>query len=137
MVKTTLTCTDNVEDDVIADLDEALAPRLARWMRLSDKVLKDRLDQWVAKFDPAGVRVPPIAKDNRYFDVEPATPGMAYAGGVLNAEDAAAFDQRLKALIGTVCANDPRTENQLRADACGAMGRWEACLLYTSPSPRD
>ena len=129
MVKTTLTCTDNVEDDVIADLDEALAPKLARWMRLSDKVLKDRLDQWVAKFDPAGVRVPPIAKNNRHFDVEPATPGMAYAGGVLNAEDAAAFDQRLKTLIATVCANDPRTENQLRADACGAMGRWETSLV--------
>ncbi|PRC50273.1 HNH endonuclease, partial [Mycobacterium sp. ITM-2017-0098] len=79
-------------------------------------------------FDPAGVRVPPIAKDNRYFDVQPDVPGMAYAGGVLNSDDAAALDQRLEAVAATVCPNDPRTHNQLRADATGAVGRWESSL---------
>ncbi|PRC62789.1 HNH endonuclease, partial [Mycobacterium sp. ITM-2017-0098] len=68
-----------------------LAPKLSRWMRLSKKKLRDRVDLWVADFDPAGVRVPPIAKDNRYFDVQPDVPGMAYAGGVLNSDDAAAL----------------------------------------------
>lgn len=129
MAKAALTATDNVEDEFIADLDEALAPRLAKWMRLSDKVLKDRLDQWVAKFDPAGVRVPPIAKDNRYLDIEPHVPGMAFVNGVLSAEDAAALKQRLETLAATVCANDPRTHNQLMADAGGALGRWETSLV--------
>lgn len=126
MVQTVLTRTENVEDDVIGALDEALAPKLSRWMRLSKETLRDRVDLWVADFDPAGVRVPPIAKDNRYFDVQPDVPGMAYAGGVLNSADAAALDQRLEAVAATVCPNDPRTHNQLRADAAGAVGRWES-----------
>lgn len=129
MVKTVLNCTDNVEDVIIADLDEALAPKLIKWMRLSDKVLKDRLDQWVAKFDPAGVRVPPVAKDNRYLDIEPHVPGTAFVNGVLSADDAAALKQRLEMLAATVCANDPRTRNQLMADAGGALGRWETSLV--------
>ncbi|MFN8088120.1 MAG: DUF222 domain-containing protein, partial [Mycobacterium sp.] len=35
--------------------------------------------------------------------------------------DAAAFDQRLDALAATVCAEDPRTVAQRRADAVGAL----------------
>lgn len=128
MVQLALARTDNVDDSIIADLDAALAERVIKWMRFSDKKLKDRLDQWVAKFDRAGVRVPPAAKDNRYFDVTPDVPGMAFAGGVLNATDAAALDQRLEAMADTVCANDPRTRNQRRADAAGALGRGESTL---------
>jgi hypothetical protein len=36
-----------------------------KWMKLSSPKLRDRVDLWVAKFDPAGVRVPPKVKDNR------------------------------------------------------------------------
>lgn len=128
MVQTVLTRTENVEDEVIGALDEALAPKLSRWMRLSKNKLRDRVDLWVADFDPAGVRVPPIAIDNRYFDVAPDVPGMAYAGGVLNSEDAAALDQRLDAVAATVCPNDPRSRNQRRADSAGALGRGESSL---------
>lgn len=128
MVQLALARTDNVDDSIIADLDAALAERVVKWMRFSDKKLKDRLDQWVARFDRAGVRVPPAAKDNRYFDVTPDVPGMAFAGGVLNATDAAALDQRLEAMADTLCANDPRTRNQRRADAAGALGRGESTL---------
>ena len=35
--------------------------------------------------------------------------------------DAAALDQRLDALAATVCAHDPRTREQRRADALGAL----------------
>ncbi|KWX64499.1 HNH endonuclease signature motif containing protein [Mycobacterium sp. NAZ190054] len=128
MVQMVLTRTENVEDDVIGALDEAIAPKLSRWMRLSKKKLRDRVDLYVADFDPAGVRVPPVAKDNRYFDVIPDMPGMAFAGGVMNARDAAALDQRLEAIAATVCPNDPRTHNNLRADAAGALGRGESSL---------
>ncbi|PRC62792.1 HNH endonuclease, partial [Mycobacterium sp. ITM-2017-0098] len=48
MVQTVLTRTENVEADVIGALDEALAPKLSRWMRLSKKKLRDRVDLWVA-----------------------------------------------------------------------------------------
>ncbi len=128
MVQMALTRTDNVEDDVIGALDEALAPKLSKWMRLSKKGLRDRLDMWVAEFDPAGVRVPQIAKDNRYFDIEPDVPGMATVTGVIDAQDAAALDKRLDAVAATVCPNDPRTHNHRRAAAAGALGRGESTL---------
>ena len=35
-------------------------------MKLSKDKLRDRVDQWVAKFDPAGVRVPPKVDEGRY-----------------------------------------------------------------------
>ena len=61
-------------------------------------------------------------------DVAPASPGMAAISGYLHAADGAALDQRLDALAATVCANDPRTKEQRRADACGPLARGEATL---------
>jgi len=37
-------------------LDEALARHAEKWMKLSRPKLRDRIDLWVAKFDPALVR---------------------------------------------------------------------------------
>lgn len=128
MVRIVLNRTDNVESDIIAALDAALAPKLIGWMRLSENKVKDRVDQWVATFDPAGVRVPPDVRDNLYFTVESHQPGTAFAGGLLDALDAAALDKRLDALAATVCEADPRTPMQRRAAACGALGRGESTL---------
>jgi Domain of unknown function (DUF222) len=96
------------------------------------------VDLWVAKFDPAGVRVPPKVTDNRYVDIDAAGPGMAGMSGYLRAADGAAFDQLLDAVAATVCANDPRTKQQRRSDACGALGRREdrlACRCGTQDCP--
>ena len=81
-----------------------------------------------AKFDPAGVRVPPKVEENRYFDVDEAGPGMAFASGHLRATDGAALNSRLDSLSATVCEHDPRSRAQRRADAAGALGRNEAAL---------
>jgi len=128
VVSTIISRTENVDDEVIAGLDEAIARHAEKWMRLSGPKLRDRVDQWVAKFDPAGVRVPPQVTDNRYVELRPAGPGMAGLAGYLRAADGAALDARLEALAATVCGNDPRTKAQRRADACGAVGRGEATL---------
>jgi Domain of unknown function (DUF222) len=128
VVSTIVSRTENVEDDVMAQLDEAIARHAEKWMRLSKPKLRDRVDLWVARFDPAGVRVPPTVKDNRYVDIGPASPGMAGLSGYVHAADGAALDARLAALAATVCANDPRTTQQRRADACGALGRGEDTL---------
>ena len=121
--------TENVDDAVIADLDEAIARHCEKWMKLSKKKLRDRVDQWVAKFDPAGVRVTPQVDEGRYFEVSPgASAGMAFANGHIRAEDGAALDQGLDALAATVCEHDPRTHQQRRSDACGPLGRREAFL---------
>jgi hypothetical protein len=127
-VSTIISRTENVEAAVIAELDEAIARHCVKWMKLSGPKLRDRVDLWVAKFDPAGVRVPPKVKDNRYVDVYPTTPGMAGISAYLHAADGAALDQRLDALAATVCENDPRTTTQRRADATGALARGQATL---------
>ena len=98
-------------------MDEAVGPKL-----------RDRIDLWVAKFDPAGVRVPPKVDDNRYVEIGPTSPGMAGILGNIHAADGAALDQRLDALAATVCEDDPRTKEQRRADACGPLARGEARL---------
>jgi hypothetical protein len=128
MVSTIISRTDNVDGELMPDLDEAIARHCEKWMKLSRPKLQDRVDQWVAKFDPAAVRVPPKVEKNRYFDVDEAGPGMAFASGHLRATDAAALDARLEALAATVCEHDPRSQRQRRADACGALGRQEAAL---------
>jgi len=128
MVSTIINRTDNVDDALMGELDEAIARHCEKWMKLSRPKLRDRVDQWVAKFDPAAVRVPPKVDENRYFEVDEAGPGMAFASGHLRAADGAALDARLEALAATVCEHDPRSQSQRRADAAGALGRMEATL---------
>ncbi len=128
MVSTIIARTDNVEDAVMPELDEAIARHCEKWMKLSKPKLRDRVDQWVAKFDPAGVRVPPKVDENRYFEVDEAGVGMAFASGHVRAADGAALNARLDALAASVCEHDPRTHTQRRADASGALGRCEAAL---------
>jgi Domain of unknown function (DUF222) len=128
MVATIIARTENVDEAVMPQLDGAIARHCEKWMKLSGPKLRDRVDMWVAKFDPAGVRVPPKVNDNRYVDLYLASPGMAGIGGYLHAADGAALDQRLDALAATVCENDPRTKEQRRADACGPLARGEAAL---------
>jgi hypothetical protein len=129
MVMTIIARTENVEDKVKPRLDAALAQHAPKWMKLSGPKLRDRIDLWVAKFDPAGVRIPPKVDDSRYVEIEPTSLGMAWIGGHVHATDAAALDQRLDALAATVCENDPRTTQQRRADATGPLARGEAQLL--------
>jgi hypothetical protein len=120
--------TENVDDAVMPQLDEAIARHAEKWMKLSKPKLRDRVDQWVAKLDPAGVRVPPKVDDNRYVDIDPSSPGLAFLNGHIRAADGAALDQRLEALAATVCENDPRSKQQRRSDACGPLARGEATL---------
>src|SRR4051794_23524320 len=135
VVSTIVGRAENVEDDVMAQLDDAIARHAEKWMKLSGPKLRDRVDLWVTKFDPAGVRVPPKVNDNRYVDLCPASPGMAGLSGYLRAADGAALDQRLDAFAATVCENNPRTKEQRRADATGTLARGEATLACQCGSP--
>jgi hypothetical protein len=128
LVSTIIARTDNVEDALMPEVDEAIARHCEKWMKLSKRALRDRVDQWVAKFDPAGVRIPPTVDENRYVEVEASHPGMAWLSGHVHATDAAALTQRLDGLAATVCEHDPRSTQQRRADAVGALGRGQATL---------
>ena len=74
MVLTIIARIENVEDEVMPRLDAALARHAPMWMKLSGPKLRDRIDLWVAKFDPAGVRIPPKVNDNRYVDIGETSP---------------------------------------------------------------
>jgi hypothetical protein len=128
MVSTIIARTENLDAEVTVGLDEALARHCVKWMKLSTPKLRDRIDLWVAKYDPAGVRVPPKIEDSRYVEVVPTEVGMAGIFGNVHAADGAALDNRLDALAATVCENDPRTKEQRRGDATGPLARGEAQL---------
>ena len=64
--------------------------------------------------------------------------GMAEVFATVLATDGAAADARFNALAATVCPADPRTHDQLRADAFGALGRGEdrlTCQCGTHDCP--
>lgn len=135
MVSAIINRTSNVTDEAIACVDAALARLAPRWMRLSGPKLADRIDSWIARFDPDGVRVPPEVDENRYVEVAPTTPGMGGIWANIHAADAAAFDQRLDALAATVCTCDPRTMMQRRSDAVGALAAGADRLMCACADP--
>jgi len=46
MVSTVINRTDNVEDALMPEVDEAIARHCEKWMKLSRPKLQDRVDQW-------------------------------------------------------------------------------------------
>ncbi|MGW4099269.1 HNH endonuclease signature motif containing protein [Mycobacterium sp. NPDC004974] len=128
VVCTIIARTGIVDPAVWAGLDAELAARAHRWMRFSQRQLRDRVDQWIAKLDPNGVRVPPDVAEERFVQVEAGSPGKATVWANLDAADGTALDQRLNALAATVCEHDPRTREQRRADAVGPLARLESQL---------
>ncbi|MDG5781025.1 HNH endonuclease signature motif containing protein, partial [Mycolicibacterium fortuitum] len=129
VVRMIIARTGIVDEAVWAGLDVELAARAHRWMRFSERQLRDRVDQWIAKLDPNGVRVPPDISEQRFVQIEPSTPGMASIWANIDAVEAAALDQRLDAVANTVCEQDPRSHEQRRADAVGPLARLEAQLV--------
>ncbi|EUA36069.1 hypothetical protein I549_2726 [Mycobacterium avium subsp. avium 2285 (R)] len=57
----------------------------------------------------------------RYLDVRANESGMAWVEGNVLGPDGHALDRRLDELASGVCAGDPRSRAQRRADA---LGRW-------------
>ncbi len=106
---------------LIAKLDAAVARHAPKWMRLSGPRLFERIDMWVMRFDPAGKRVPRERTENRYVEIAATDAGLAGVWAQLHATDGVALDQKLDSIAGTVCATDPRTKPQRRADALAAL----------------
>ncbi len=129
VVRMIIARTGIVDESVWAALDAELAGRAHRWMRFSERQLRDRIDHWIAQHDPHGVRVPPDLAQDRFVQVDPGRPGAATIWANVAAEDAAALDQRLDAIVDTVCEHDPRTRERRRADAIGPLARLEAQLV--------
>jgi hypothetical protein len=130
----------NVTDpDALHALDAALAQALQTWEPMSVDTTEQAIDAFVARVDPHAVRRSQTRARGRSVDVvvEDGS-GLASLFGTLFATDAKALDARADALAATVCPADPRTKDQRRADAMGALAHGAdrlACLCDTDDCP--
>lgn len=137
LIATVVYRTELVEDPVlIAKLDAAVARHAHKWMRLSGPKLAERVDMWIARFDPAGRRIPGLRNEDRYVEIGPTDSGLAGVWAQLRAPDGEALDHKLDALADTVCPDDPRTKEQRRADAFAALTAGLDAMRCECGSPR-
>ncbi|OBJ34865.1 hypothetical protein A5621_18370 [Mycobacterium colombiense] len=114
--------TDLITDaEVMAAVDATLALRVQRWPTMTRGRLAAAVDRVVARADRDAVRRRREHQAGREFSIWDGGDGLAEVYGRLVATDAHAVDARLNALAGTVCEGDPRTLQQRRADAMGAL----------------
>ncbi|MCV7422778.1 DUF222 domain-containing protein [Mycobacterium yunnanensis] len=119
------------DPDALRTLDALLAEAFGNWEPRSVDKTEKAVDVFVHQVDPQAVRRDETKARGRSVDVriEEDGSGMATILATLFAHDAKAFEARLKNLAATVCPADPRTADQLRADAIGAIGTDRmACL---------
>jgi hypothetical protein len=122
MVAALVRCSDNVTDDeLLAQLDTALAQRAPRWMAMSGPKLDERIGMWVEKYDPTGRRKPPAPGADFYVEIGPTSGNRAGIWATVSLTDGAAWDARLDEVASTVCSDDPRTVRQRRVDALNAL----------------
>lgn len=114
--------TDAIEDpDVLARVDGLIAANVTRWPSLSMGRLSAQVDKIVIKVDADAVRRRRARQRGREIVIGQDCEGVALIEGSLATPDAQALDQRLTALAATVCPQDPRTREERRADALGAL----------------
>ena len=118
MILTIIARLENVDDKVVPQLDEALARHVAKWMRFSETKLSDRLNLWVAKFDPAAVAHPTKVMRSRFVQIQPDGPGMSADLGRHPRHRAGAFAERLDALVAS---GMPGGSAHRRATPCGCL----------------
>jgi hypothetical protein len=114
--------TDLITDtDAQAKVDTELAQRVARWPSMTRGRLATEIDRVIARHDRDAVRRARERALDRRVTLWDKGNGTAELAGLLASTDAAALDAKLDALAATVCADDPRTADQRRADALGAL----------------
>ncbi len=114
--------TDLIEDpQVLAAVDRVVATRVTRWPSLSRWRLSQKVDTIVARSDADAVRRRRKVQADREVWIHPPLDGLCAIEARVRLTDAQALDQRLSTLAATVCPHDPRTRDQRRADALGAL----------------
>ncbi|WP_082972727.1 HNH endonuclease signature motif containing protein, partial [Mycobacterium sp. E2497] len=122
MFQTLVFRTDLITDaEVLAAVDVQLAANVVRWPSLTQGRLGAQVDKIVARADADAVRRRRERAAGREVWIGEMGDGLARLEGVLFSPDAHALEARLNALAATVCAHDPRTRAQRRADGLGAL----------------
>jgi hypothetical protein len=112
------------DPDAMAKVDTEIAAQIEGWGSLSAVKTETEIDYWVDRYDPAAVRRTEYSARGCHVDVHDPEDGsgVAWLEGKLIVTDAEALDRRLDAIARTVCEKDPRTHEQRRAAALGALG---------------
>jgi hypothetical protein len=113
---------------VLAAIDAEIADLVTNSGPLSRNKTEQAIDEIVVRHDPNARRRTERAARARYLDIQTNTTGLATLTGDLYATDATLLDRRLTALAHTVCDDDPRTMDQRRADALGALAAGQTSL---------
>ncbi|MDG4663215.1 HNH endonuclease signature motif containing protein [Mycobacterium sp. 236(2023)] len=123
LVRRIVNRTANIQDaDLLAKVEAEIAERAVRWDGLSQKKLDDAIDVWVDRHDPAALRHTRARVRDRGVTIGESKEGVTEINARLKGADAALYWRRLTVMAQGVCPNDPRTLDQRRADAHGAIG---------------
>ena len=113
-----------VEDEqALALIDAEVADRATRWGPLSEDKLRQAIEVWVGRYDPAALRRTQVCARSRDLSIgncDDDTDTTALWGRLL-ATDAAVLQRRVTAMAHGVCQGDPRSIGERRADALGAL----------------
>lgn len=107
--------------EVLAAVDAELAVKVPRWPSLTAARLAGRIDKVVAKADADAVRRRKERQAQRQIAFSDQEGGISEINGSLFTVDARALGKALDALAATVCEHDPRSREERRADAMGAL----------------
>ncbi|MFE4501546.1 DUF222 domain-containing protein [Rhodococcus sp. NPDC056743] len=122
-------CSDalaNVSDDALDLVERLLLDGAAA---CSSSRLKARARSLIARHDPEGARARRRrAQEDRDVRISAGVDGMSTLDGVLPAVGAQAVAAKLATMSRQVCARDPRTLAQRRADALVAMSQGRSTL---------
>ena len=116
-----------IDRDVLAVIDAELAAGLSRWGVLSYNKTEQHIDAIIERHDPVARRRTETSARSRYLDITHQG-GIAWLNGELYTTDATLLDRRLTDLAHSVCGDDPRTIEQRRADALGALAAGHTAL---------
>lgn len=143
VARTRLVC----DPEARSRLDAAIAAEVAGWGALSVAKTEAAIDAWVDRIDPGALRRTENRSRGRHLDIVAGDDGtgLDYVEGMLYAHDAAALRQRVLDIATSVCDKDPRTIDQRRADAMGALAAGAdrlvcacadpECTAATAPAP--
>jgi hypothetical protein len=110
-----------VDSQVLATVDGQLAQAVVRWPSMTRGRLAGHIDKIVAKADADALRRRTDRRREREVWFGDLGDGLSEIHGSLLSPQAHALDNRLTALAATVCEHDPRSREQRRADALGAL----------------
>jgi hypothetical protein len=118
-----------IDPDVLAGIDAEIADTITGWGPMSVDKTERAVDVIVTRRDPAARRRTADRVRSRHFTIDTTPNGQTTSiWGELYSTDATLLDRRLTAMAHQVCEADPRTVEQRRADALGALAAGQTRL---------